>query len=55
MNKITSSVSASVVALQDKYSTVTEKLDEIDAIEEKVAKLEEMAYSIDAYSKRLGW
>ncbi len=54
LSQITSNVSKSVDQMNDKYKTLLPNLQLIDKLEEKVTKLEEMAYAIDAYSKRLG-
>ena len=54
MSAITDKVSKTVDSMNDKYKTLLPNLQLIDKIEEKVQKLEDMAYAIDAYSKRLG-
>ncbi|CAG2112804.1 unnamed protein product, partial [Medioppia subpectinata] len=53
MTEATESVAKSVDSMNDKYKTLLPNLQLIDKIEEKVQKLEDMAYAIDAYSKRL--
>jgi hypothetical protein len=54
LSQITFNVSKNVDQMNDKYKTLLPNLQLIDKLEEKVTKLEEMAYAIDAYSKRLG-
>lgn len=46
-------VSQSMEDLDSNFSRLSPYLEKIDGLEAKVARLEEVAYSLDAYSKRL--
>ncbi|XP_054166377.1 biogenesis of lysosome-related organelles complex 1 subunit 2-like [Oppia nitens] len=53
MTTATEKLAKTVDQMNDKYKTLLPNLSLIDTIEQKVQKLEDMAYAIDAYSKRL--
>ncbi len=53
MRQITGNVAKRVAQLNDKYKELQPYLDQIDQIDESVARLEEAAFKLDAYSKRL--
>ena len=53
MSQITENVSRGVVELNTKYSSLLPYLEQIEQIDSSVARLEQAAYKLDAYSKRL--
>ncbi|CAB3369625.1 biogenesis of lysosome-related organelles complex 1 subunit 2 isoform X1 [Cloeon dipterum] len=53
MRQIASNVSKSLIELNEKYKSLQPYLEQIDQIDDSVAKLEQAAYKLDAYSKRL--
>lgn len=53
MSGLSENVAASINNLNHSYEQLTPFLDRIDALDDKVAKLEELAYAVDSYSKRL--
>ncbi|XP_077999324.1 biogenesis of lysosome-related organelles complex 1 subunit 2-like [Glandiceps talaboti] len=53
MRQMTSSIATSMQTLNDRYKSLQPYLDQIDQVEESVANLEQAAYRLDAYSKRL--
>uniref|UniRef100_A0A224YUK4 Biogenesis of lysosome-related organelles complex 1 subunit 2 n=1 Tax=Rhipicephalus zambeziensis TaxID=60191 RepID=A0A224YUK4_9ACAR len=53
MQQIAGNVAKSLKDLNDKFHHLKPCLDQIDQVEESVAKLEQVAYKLDAYSKRL--
>ncbi|XP_064626710.1 biogenesis of lysosome-related organelles complex 1 subunit 2-like [Lineus longissimus] len=53
MKQIASNVSHSMNDINEKYRSLQPYLDQIDQVEESVASLEQAAYRLDAYSKRL--
>ncbi|XP_059479312.1 biogenesis of lysosome-related organelles complex 1 subunit 2 isoform X1 [Neocloeon triangulifer] len=53
MRQIASNVSKSLFELNEKYKSLQPYLEQIDQIDDSVAKLEQAAYKLDAYSKRL--
>jgi len=53
MSQITENVSKGVVELNSKYSSLLPYLEQIEQIDSSVARLEQAAYKLDAYSKRL--
>jgi len=53
MEQIGSNVGKAMKDLNEKYASLQPYLDQIDQIEESVAGLEQAAYKLDAYSKRL--
>ena len=53
MKQVTSNVNVSITDLEKNYSRLEPFLSQIDDLEEKVVKLEEVAYSVDSYIKRL--
>ncbi|XP_070544511.1 biogenesis of lysosome-related organelles complex-1 subunit 2-like [Ptychodera flava] len=53
MKQMTSSIATSMQTLNEKYKSLQPYLDQIDQVEESVANLEQAAYRLDAYSKRL--
>lgn len=53
MKHIAMNISRAMVELDDKYRSLQPYLDQIDQIEESVSNLEQAAYRLDAYSKRL--
>ena len=53
MKQITGNISKGMRQLNEKYGELQPYLDQIDQIEESVARLEQAAFKLDAYSKRL--
>lgn len=53
VRSVADDLSKSLTDLEVNYSRVAPFLDKIDVLETKVARLEELAYSVDNYSKRL--
>jgi biogenesis of lysosome-related organelles complex 1 subunit 2 len=53
MKHIALSISGALNDLSDKYKSLQPYLEQIDQIEESVAALEQAAYNLDIYSKRL--
>ncbi|CAL1529847.1 unnamed protein product, partial [Lymnaea stagnalis] len=53
MKHIALSISGALKELNDKYKSLQPYLEQIDQIEESVTTLEQTAYSLDQYSKRL--
>ena len=53
MRQITANVSKGVEQLNDKYRELQPYLEQVDQIEESVARLEAAAFKLDSYSKRL--
>jgi biogenesis of lysosome-related organelles complex 1 subunit 2 len=53
MKQITENVSKGVIELNSRYQELVPYLDQIDQIDESVTRLEQAAYKLDAYSKRL--
>lgn len=53
MRFIASGISKAMAELNEKYRGLQSYLQQIDEIEESVSNLEQAAYKIDAYSKRL--
>nr|CAG4652330.1 EOG090X0J9J [Triops cancriformis] len=53
MAQLTSSVGSALSLLNEKYKSLQPYLDQIDQIEDSVAQLEQAAYKLDAYTKRL--
>ncbi|UYV77814.1 BLOC1S2 [Cordylochernes scorpioides] len=53
MKQIAQNVGRALQELDNKYATLKPYLDHIDQVEDSVAKLEQVAYKLDAYSKRL--
>jgi len=53
MKHIAVNVSKSVTELNEKYDSLLPLLQQIDQIEDSVIKLEQAAYKLDVYSKRL--
>ena len=53
MSQITENVSKGVVELNGKYTALMPYLEQIDQIDASVNRLEQAAYKLDAYSKRL--
>ena len=53
MRQITGNISKGVTQLNDKYLDLKPYLDQIDQIDESVARLEQAAFKLDNYSKRL--
>lgn len=53
MKHIASNISKAMTNLHEKYESLQPYLEQIDQIEESVASLEQAAYKLDAYSKRL--
>ncbi|KAE8749889.1 hypothetical protein FOCC_FOCC003358 [Frankliniella occidentalis] len=53
MKQISGNVSRTITELNEKYMSLQPYLDQIDQIESSVNKLEQAAYKLDAYSKRL--
>ncbi|KAF4526516.1 hypothetical protein B566_EDAN005883 [Ephemera danica] len=53
MRQIAGNVAKSLVELNEKYRSLQPYLEQVDQIEDSVAKLEQAAYKLDAYSKRL--
>lgn len=53
MKQITDNVNQSITDLEKNYHRLEPFLSQIDDLEGKVVKLEEVAYSVDSYTKRL--
>jgi biogenesis of lysosome-related organelles complex 1 subunit 2 len=53
MKDISTNISIAVKNLDDKYNSLQPYLEMIDQVEESVSNLEQAAYKLDAYSKRL--
>ncbi|XP_050307102.1 biogenesis of lysosome-related organelles complex 1 subunit 2 [Anthonomus grandis grandis] len=53
MKHIASNVSKSMAELIENYETLLPLLQQIEQIEDSIGKLEQAAYKLDAYSKRL--
>ncbi|OWF40352.1 biogenesis of lysosome-related organelles complex 1 subunit 2-like [Mizuhopecten yessoensis] len=53
MKQLAQDISTSLQDLNDKYKTLQPYLEQIDHIEENVSNLEQAAYKLDVYSKRL--
>nr|CAD7576947.1 unnamed protein product [Timema californicum] len=53
MKQVAGNVARTVADLNDKYKSLQPYLEQIDQIEDSVTKLEQAAYKLDAYSKRL--
>jgi len=53
MEQITSNINKGMVQLNEKYRELQPYLDQIDQIDESVTRLEQAAYKLDSYSKRL--
>jgi biogenesis of lysosome-related organelles complex 1 subunit 2 len=53
MKHIAANVSKSMGELNEKYNSLQPYLQQIDQIEDSVVKLEQAAYKLDVYSKRL--
>ncbi len=53
MQQITGNIAKGVTQLNAKYSELKPYLDQIDQIDESVTRLEQAAFKLDAYSKRL--
>ncbi|RZC36088.1 BLOC1 2 domain containing protein [Asbolus verrucosus] len=53
MKHIAANVSKSILELNEKYNSLQPYLQQIDQIEDSVVKLEQAAYKLDVYSKRL--
>ncbi|KAJ8896085.1 hypothetical protein PR048_001427 [Dryococelus australis] len=53
MKQIASNVARTITDLNEKYKSLQPYLEQIDQIEDSVVKLEQAAYKLDAYSKRL--
>lgn len=53
MKHIAVNIHKAMVDLNEKYASLQPYLDQIDQIDESVASLEQAAYKLDAYSKRL--
>jgi biogenesis of lysosome-related organelles complex 1 subunit 2 len=53
MQQITGNIAKGVNQLNDKYRELQPYLDQIDQIGESVARLEQAAFKLDSYSKRL--
>ncbi|XP_037518242.1 biogenesis of lysosome-related organelles complex 1 subunit 2 isoform X1 [Rhipicephalus sanguineus] len=54
MKQIAGNISKALEDLNEKYRCLKPYLDQIDQVEDSVTKLEQAAYKLDAYSKRLG-
>ena len=54
MKDIAINISKNLKDLNQKYAGLQPYLDQINIIEEQVAALEQAAYKLDAYSKKLG-
>ncbi|KAF6107631.1 biogenesis of lysosomal organelles complex 1 subunit 2 [Phyllostomus discolor] len=54
MKDIAINISRNLKDLNQKYAELQPYLDQINVIEEQVAALEQAAYKLDAYSKKLG-
>ncbi|CAL8270085.1 unnamed protein product [Arctogadus glacialis] len=55
MKDISINISRNLQDLNNKYASLQPYLDQINQIEEQVSSLEQAAYKLDAYSKKLGW
>ncbi|RWS24756.1 biogenesis of lysosome-related organelles complex 1 subunit 2-like protein [Leptotrombidium deliense] len=53
MKQVGESIALSLNDLHSKYQSLGAYFEEIDKLDEKVTKLEEIAYAIDGYTKRL--
>lgn len=53
MNQITENISRGVTDLNSKYTELLPYLEQIDQIDASVERLEQAAYKLDSYSKRL--
>ncbi|XP_066999481.1 biogenesis of lysosome-related organelles complex 1 subunit 2 [Anabrus simplex] len=53
MKQIAGNVARTMVELNEKYRSLQPYLEQIDQIDDSVAKLEQAAFKLDAYSKRL--
>jgi len=53
MEQITANISKGMNQLNVKYQELQPYLDQIDQIDESVSRLEQAAYKLDSYSKRL--
>ncbi|XP_023338685.1 biogenesis of lysosome-related organelles complex 1 subunit 2 [Eurytemora carolleeae] len=53
MRQITTNIDKGVSELNKKYENLLPYLDQIDQIDESISRLEQAAYKLDAYSKRL--
>ncbi|GAB1599996.1 biogenesis of lysosome-related organelles complex 1 subunit 2-like [Argonauta hians] len=53
MKHIAMNISRAMLELDEKYRSLQPYLDQIDQIEESVSNLEQAAYRLDAYSKKL--
>uniref|UniRef100_A0A3B5ABW0 Biogenesis of lysosomal organelles complex 1 subunit 2 n=1 Tax=Stegastes partitus TaxID=144197 RepID=A0A3B5ABW0_9TELE len=54
MKDISINISRNLQDLNNKYASLQPYLDQINQIEEQVSALEQAAYKLDAYSKKLG-
>ncbi|KAI3368974.1 hypothetical protein L3Q82_025937 [Scortum barcoo] len=54
MKDISINISRNLQDLNNKYASLQPYLDQINQIEEQVSSLEQAAYKLDAYSKKLG-
>ncbi|PKU36783.1 hypothetical protein llap_12915 [Limosa lapponica baueri] len=55
MKDIAINISRNLKDLNQKYAALQPYLEQINLIEEQVAALEQAAYKLDAYSKKLGY
>ena len=53
MEQITSNINKGMSQLNDKYAELQPYLDQIDEIDQSVSRLEQAAFKLDSYSKRL--
>lgn len=53
MQGMSTTVAASLSDLESNYEALQPFLDKIDGLDDKVSRLENLAYAIDSYSKRL--
>ncbi|CAH1176052.1 unnamed protein product [Phaedon cochleariae] len=53
MKHLAVNVKKSMLDLNDRYNTLIPLLEQIDQIEDSIIKLEQAAYKLDSYSKRL--
>lgn len=53
VKEVAEGLNNSLQDLEVNYARIMPFLDKVDVLEEKVARLEELAYSVDNYSKRL--
>ena len=53
MEQITANISKGMNQLNGKYQDLQPFLDQIDQIDQSVARLEQAAFKLDSYSKRL--